>query len=116
MDVLGKVKDLRGINFGVSETRFEAVWEKLGGKTVVMPHCELTLEIVRKFKDTKEWVTHVLQTKTHNRGLCLMVYPPEARGLNEMSSNLSKDSSSATSPWGLMKFGWDVRRLIKQYA
>ena len=35
MDVLANVKDLRGINFGVSETRFEAVWEKFGGKTVV---------------------------------------------------------------------------------
>ena len=89
----------------MSETRFEAVWKKFGGKSVVMPHCELTLDIVQKFKDINDWVTHVLATKTHNRGLCLMVYPPEARGFNEMSSNLTKDNDFTVGPWGLMKFG-----------
>ena len=71
---LKKVKGLRGINFGVSETRFEAIWEAFGGKTAVIPHCTAEI-IVADFKNAFEWVEYVLEKKTDNRGLALMVVP-----------------------------------------
>jgi len=53
LDVIAKVHNLRALNFGVSETKFEAVWDKFGGKTVVIPHCSGE-EIVANFKNTPE--------------------------------------------------------------
>ncbi len=115
MDVLGKVKNLRGINFGVTETRFEAVWEKFGGKTAVIPHCSPDVSIVAEFKNGCEWVEHVLKAKTSNKGLCLMVYP--AVGDSEkMTINPAKGLSSVSTMWELLKFGSDIRGLIKKYA
>ncbi len=115
LDVLAKVKDLRGINFGVSETRFEAVWEKFGGKTVVMPHCSPDATIVANFKYTLEWIEHVLKTKTQNKGLCLMVYPvvDNSKG---MAIDPAKGAGSAKNLLDLAKLGFDIRQLIRKYA
>ena len=113
MDVLAKVKDLRGINFGVSETRFEAVWEKFGGKTVLIPHCELRVDIVRKYKNSFDWIEHVLQTKTTNKGLCLMVYPVVGDS-GEMTIKPGLDG--ARNMLDLAMFGYNVRNMIKKYA
>ena len=74
LDVLAKVHNLRGINFGVSETRFEAVWDKFGGKTAVIPHCTAEV-VVAKYKNALEWIEHVLRITDQNRGLALQVIP-----------------------------------------
>ena len=71
---LKKVRGLRGINFGVSETRFDAIWEAFAEDTVVIPHCTAET-LVADFKNAFEWVEYVLKRKTHNRGLALMVIP-----------------------------------------
>ena len=67
------MRNLRGINFGATETPFEAVWERFAGKTAIIPHLGLNNEI--HFKDNREYIAHVLQKKTHRRGLCLIVTP-----------------------------------------
>jgi len=115
LDVLDKVKNLRGINFGVTETRFEAVWEKFGGKTVVMPHCSPDATIVAEFKNSVEWVEHVLKTKTTNKGLCLMVYPVVGDS-GGMTIDPTKGTGSARDLFDLAKFGFDIRGLIKKYS
>lgn len=67
---LEKVHRLRGLNFGASETPFEAVWERFGGKTVIAPHLGLNKDI--HFASTLEYMEHVLRNKTHNRGLLVI--------------------------------------------
>lgn len=74
LPVLKKVHNLKGINFGVTETRFEAVWDAFGGRTCVIPHCSAEV-IVEDFKNAEEWVAHVMKHKTGNKGLALMVIP-----------------------------------------
>ncbi len=73
---LEKVHNLRGLNFGASETAFEAVWERFNGKTAIIPHMGLNNasgEI--HFADTQEYMERVLRTKTHNRGFGIIVLP-----------------------------------------
>ncbi|MFI5366656.1 MAG: uroporphyrinogen decarboxylase family protein [Candidatus Binatia bacterium] len=72
-DNLERVHHLRGINFGVTETLFEAVWKRFAGKTAIIPHLGLNNEI--HFKDNREYMEHVLRKKTHTRGLCIIVTP-----------------------------------------
>jgi uroporphyrinogen-III decarboxylase len=75
-DNLEKVHNLRGLNFGASETSFDAVWERFNGKTAIMPHMGLNNssgEIY--FANTQEYMDHVLRTKTHNRGFGIIVLP-----------------------------------------
>jgi hypothetical protein len=75
-DVLADVRDLRGINFGASETPFEAVWERFGGVTAVIPHLGLNNDDY--FEDNQAYLEHVLRTRTHDRGLCIIVMPGAA--------------------------------------
>jgi hypothetical protein len=74
-DNLERVRNLRGINFGVTETPFAAVWERFGGKTAIIPHLGLNNDI--HFDSNREYLEHVRRTKTHNRGLCVIVGPSE---------------------------------------
>jgi hypothetical protein len=76
-DNLEKVHNLRGLNFGASETPFEAVWERFGGRTAIVTHLGLNKEI--HFDSEADYVRHVLRTKTHDRGLCVLVIPPGGR-------------------------------------
>ena len=76
-DNLEKVHNLRGLNFGASETPFEAVWERFGGRTAIVAHLGLNKEI--HFDSEADYVRHVLRTKTHDRGLCVLVIPPGGR-------------------------------------
>lgn len=114
LSVLEKVKDLRGLNFGVSETRFEAVWERFGGRTAVIPHCS-TEVIVAKFKNAAEWVEHVLRAKTGNRGLALMV-PPQVGDVHQAALDMALGRESKPDPAGLAGFGQEIRNLIAKYA
>lgn len=74
-DNLEQVRGLRGINFGATETPFEAVWDRFGGKTAVIPHIGLSNGSL--FKDNQEYMEHILRARTHNRGLCVIVSPGE---------------------------------------
>ena len=70
-DNLDKVHLLRGINFGVTETPFESIWERFNGKTALIPHLGLNNEV--HFDDNEAYLDHVLRTRSHNRGLCVVV-------------------------------------------
>ncbi len=75
LDNLAGVHQLRGINFGASETPFEAVWQRFAGKTAIIPHLGLNKDI--HFEGNREYLQHVLRTATDNRGLCVVVTPEE---------------------------------------
>jgi uroporphyrinogen-III decarboxylase len=72
-DNLANVHNLRGLNFGATETPFAAVWERFNGKTAIIPHLGLNNEV--HFGTCREYMEHVLRTKTHNRGLCVIAQP-----------------------------------------
>ena len=74
LDNLARVRGLRGINFGASETPFEPVWERFGGKTAVLPHLGLNKDF--PFDSHVEFIEHIFRTSTHTRGLCILVSPP----------------------------------------
>jgi len=75
-DNLAKVHNLRGLNFGASETPFEAVWERFNGKTAIIPHMGLNNSSGEvHFANTQEYMERVLRTKTHNRGFGIIVLP-----------------------------------------
>ena len=113
LDVLGKVHNLRGINFGVSETRFEAVWEAFGGKIAVIPHCTAEVGVAR-FTNALHWIEHVLKAKNSNTGLALMVIP--LTGDAQMQSHATAlGSRPDINAWDLLRFGRDVRGLINKY-
>ena len=80
-DNLAKVHNLRGLNFGASETPFEAVWERFGGKTAILPHIGLNKDF--PFESHVEFIEHIFRTATHRRGLCILVMPPTLVGQKE---------------------------------
>ncbi|MHC4480653.1 MAG: uroporphyrinogen decarboxylase family protein [Planctomycetota bacterium] len=75
---LEKVHNLRGLNFEASEMPFEHVWERFGGRTAIVVHLGLNKAI--HFDTEADYVRHILRTKTHDRGLCVLVLPPGAGG------------------------------------
>jgi hypothetical protein len=75
---LEKVHNLRGLNFEVSEMPFDEVWDRFGGRTAIVAHLGLNKSI--HFDSEAEFVRHVLRTKTHDRGLCVLVFPPATGG------------------------------------
>jgi hypothetical protein len=114
LDNLKQVHKLRGINFGVSETKFEAVWDAFGGKTAIIPHCS-SERIVADFHNWREWVEHVLRYKTMNRGLALMVVPAVA-DFHQMIKDQALGKKVKINKLDLLKFGRDMRRLVAQYS
>jgi len=80
-DNLAKVHNLRGLNFGASETPFAPVWERFGGKTAILPHLGLNKDF--PFDSHVEFIEHVLRTATQWRGLCILVTPPALVGQKE---------------------------------
>lgn len=113
LDVLNKVHQLRGINFGVSETRFEAVWDKFGGKTAVIPHCTAEV-IVARFKNTLEWIEHVLKTKTSNRGLALQVIPMVGDA-QKQAIDTALGNKPQINKMEMLMLGRNIRKLIEKY-
>lgn len=113
LPVLKKVHNLKGINFGVTETRFEALWEAFGGKTCLIPHCT-TEVIVYDFKNAKEWIAHVMKHKTANKGLALMVIPVvgDSREYTlSLGEALSRKGMANLKE--LLSLGRDLRRMIE---
>jgi hypothetical protein len=80
-DNLAKVHNLRGLNFGASETPFEAVWERFGGKTAILPHIGLNKDF--PFESHVEFIEHIFRTADHRRGLCVLVTPPTLESQRE---------------------------------
>jgi len=98
---LEKVHNLRGINFGASETPFEAVWERFGGKTAVIPHLGLNNQI--HFDSNREYMEHVLSIRTHNRGLCILVTPGQM-------------DTKASEPDSIARFVDRVKEMLARYS
>jgi len=97
---LEQMHGLRGINFGATETPFEAVWERFGGRTALIPHLGLNKTI--HFPDNRAYLEHVLGTRTHDRGLCVVVAPWEGE-------------VKATDPAWATRFAAEVRETLHRY-
>jgi hypothetical protein len=97
---LEKVHNLRGINFGATETPFEAVWERFAGKAAVIPHLGLNTDL--HFGTNREYMQHVLSKKTHNRGLCILVAP------GQMDAKISEPDS-------IQRFVERVKETLAEY-
>ena len=100
-DNLAKVHNLRGLNFGATETPFEAIWERFNGKTAIIPHLGLNNEV--HFDTCREYMEHVLRIKTHNRGLCIIAQPE----VTEIK---------ASDPDSVNKFLDSTRRTVKEFS
>jgi hypothetical protein len=98
-DNLEKVRRLRGLNFGATETPFEAVWERFNGKTAIVPHKGLNKDI--HFETKFDYIEHVLQTKSHNRGLIVLVTP---------------EVTDFMGPGGIAGLAERINRLLDRYA
>lgn len=68
---LEKVRNLRGVEFGASETAFPAVAERLGGKAVVA--CRVGFNQEKAFHGMADYVRFIQAHKTTNRGLFIHV-------------------------------------------
>lgn len=66
-----RVERLRGVEFGASETPFEAVAERLNGKVVVA--CRVGLNLAHPFRSMEAFVRHVLAHMRTSRGLFIHV-------------------------------------------
>jgi uroporphyrinogen-III decarboxylase len=77
-EVLKKIRKLRGINFGATETPFEAVWEQFNGKTAIIPHTGLNTDV--HFETEVDLLQHVLRNRTHNRGVLVAIDPDKVCG------------------------------------
>jgi hypothetical protein len=105
---LEKVHNLRGLNFEASEMPFEAVWERFGGRTAIVVHRGLNKQI--HFDSEADYVRRVLSTKTHDRGLCVLVYPPAAR--RAVPDSHASAAISGTEAVSLMDFVGQMRELL----
>ena len=101
LDVLEGIHNLRGINFGASETPFKPVWDRFGGRTVIAPHLGLNVEI--HFETVYQFLEQVLRTKTTNRGLCVLPMPVA-------------EQSKLGDPSYLAHFSSKVSKMIEEYS
>ena len=68
---LDKVRGLRGLEFGVSETPFAPVSEHFGGRAVLA--CRVGLHRDIRFKGMGDYVAAIMKSKKTNRGLFINV-------------------------------------------
>ncbi len=68
---LARVRGLRGLEFGVSETPFAPVAEYFGGRTVLA--CRVGLHRDIRFRGMAGYVASILESKRTNRGLFIHV-------------------------------------------
>jgi uroporphyrinogen-III decarboxylase len=66
-----RIHNLRGLEFGASETPFETVNEYFGGKIVLA--CRIGLNKEFKFYSMTEYVRHIMSARKTNRGLFIHV-------------------------------------------
>lgn len=84
---LEKVRGLRGLEFGASETPFRGVAERFGGKAVLA--CRVGQHKDIKFAGMTDYVRTILAARTTNRGLFIHV---------DVTNGLLDESWSATDP------------------
>jgi len=87
------------LNFGATETPFEPVWERFNDETVIVPHKGLNKDIY--FEDKFEYIEHILRTKTHNRGLMILVMP---------------EMADFVGPGGIAGMAERIDKLVERYA
>ncbi len=68
---LKKIHNLRGLEFGASETPFEIAGEHFGGKVLLA--CRVGLNKDYKFNSMAEYVRHIMSTRKTNGGLFIHV-------------------------------------------
>lgn len=71
MPSLEKVRNLRGLEFGVTETPFEPVAERFGGRVVLA--CRVGLHREVKFAGMADYVRKLMRAKKTSRGLFINV-------------------------------------------
>uniref|UniRef100_A0A7V3YHU9 Uroporphyrinogen decarboxylase (URO-D) domain-containing protein n=1 Tax=Candidatus Caldatribacterium californiense TaxID=1454726 RepID=A0A7V3YHU9_9BACT len=71
LDVLCEVRGLKGVDFGATETPFENVVAKLGGKVVLSPHLGLNKDI--HFFTVTEYLFHLKKVGQHTPFLYILV-------------------------------------------
>jgi hypothetical protein len=106
-----KIRNLKGLNFSVSATRFEAVWEQLKETCCIIPHCSQE-NIVRSFKSAEEWITHVMAASNRNRGLGLVVYPDTTTTKTSEASEDHASPAAGTEPEPFPQFMTRISELI----
>lgn len=71
LEVLLEVENLKGINFGASETPFENVVKQLGNQIVISPHVGLNKEVV--FATVLDYLKHLRDIGGNVSGLYILV-------------------------------------------
>ncbi len=111
---LKKVRGLRGINFGATETRYEALDHAFGGQTVLIPHLS-SVSIVTQLNNTYDFAEHILRLRRSNRGLALMVVPGEENmHAAEFEMSLGRKPTQSTSILRQLTFGAQMRKRIRE--
>lgn len=112
LNSIKKVKDLRGINFSVTATSFEAVQEALSDICCLMPHCS-NENIIKSYNSTEAWVLDVLRAKKCNKGLALSIIP----GLDYNGGFVSSpDIETDQQRNNYLKILYNINKLIKEYS
>ncbi len=102
LDVLEEIHNLRGINFGATETPFKPVWDRFGGRTVIAPHLGLNVET--HFDTAYQFLEHILKNKTSNRGLIILPTP------------ITEEPAKMADPSYVADFSSTVARMIEEYS
>ena len=114
IDVLSKVHQLRGINFGVNEMSFESLYSKFGGKTVLIPHLS-SASIIADYQTAYEWVEHFVSLKLPAKGIALMLAPDiENIHTTDMKMALGEQSSNTSNLLQILLFGNKIRRILRK--
>ncbi|MEN3187905.1 MAG: uroporphyrinogen decarboxylase family protein [Atribacterota bacterium] len=71
LEVLLEIENLKGINFGATETPFEEVVGKLGNRVVLSPHVGLNKDVV--FESVFHYLTHLERWGNNVAGLYVLV-------------------------------------------
>jgi hypothetical protein len=114
LDNLAKVRGLRGLNFGASETPFEAVWERFGGRTAILPHLGLNKDF--PFDSHVEFIEHIFRTATHWRGLCILVTPPTLAPQTAEAGHLAGLRPQIADQAFLRQFLQSTRETLERYC
>ena len=113
LDNLAQVHNLRGLNFGVSETPFAPVWERFGGKTAVLPHLGLNKDF--PFESHVEFIEHIFGAASHWRGLCLIVAPPALAAPKEGASHQAGLGPEISDPAFLGQFLRTTKETLERH-
>ncbi len=66
LDTFDSIRNLRGIDFGASETSYDLIVEKFAGKAVLSPHLGLNHRII--FDSLEQFTKHLVDGKKMNTG------------------------------------------------